>query len=87
MQYATSWLTAHLGDIAATNPTSVADMEFTALTKITEPLKYAILQQTFVYSDEVIAEQLNTKSEVQKLKQEQSMQAADSLKQSLSISF
>ena len=40
-----------------------------------------------MYSDEVIAEQLNAKSEVQKLKREQSMQAADSLKQSVSISL
>ena len=40
-----------------------------------------------MYSNEVIAEQLNAKSEVRKLKREQSMQAADSLKQSLSISF
>ena len=80
-------LPARLGGIAITNPTSVADMEFTASTKITEPLKHAILQQSFVYLDEVIAEQLNAKSEVRKLKQEQSMQAADSLKQSLSVSF
>ena len=43
--------------------------------------------KVFVYSDEVITEQLNAKSEVRKLKREQSMQAADSLKQSLSISF
>ena len=48
-------------------------MEFTASTKITEPLKHAILQQSFVYSDEVITEQLNAKSEVRKLKREQSM--------------
>ena len=40
-------LPAHLGGIAVTNPTSVADMEFTASTKITEPLKHAILQQKF----------------------------------------
>ena len=63
-------LPAHLGGIAIT---SVADMEFTASTKITEPLKHAILQQSFVYSDEVITEQLNAKSEVRKLKREQSM--------------
>ena len=80
-------LPACLGGIAVTNPTSVAEVEFTASTKITDPLKHAILQQSFVYSDEVIAEQLNAKSEVRKLKREQSMQAADSLKQSLSISF
>ena len=79
-------LPSRSGGIAVTNPTSVADMEFTASTKITEPLKHAILQ-SFVYSDEVITEKLNTKSEVRKLKREQSMQAADSLKQSLPISF
>ena len=45
-------LPARLGGIALTNPTSTADMEFSASTKISDPLKRAILQQKFEYSEE-----------------------------------
>ena len=38
-------LPARLGGIALTNPTSVAEVEFSASTKVSDPLKDAILQQ------------------------------------------
>ena len=42
-------LPARLGGIALTDPTKSANLEFSASTKITEPLKNAILQQNFEY--------------------------------------
>ena len=80
-------LPARLGGIALTNPTSAAAMEFSASTKISDPLKSAILQQKFEYSEDIATEQLEAKAEVRNIKCEQSAQAADSLKQSLPISL
>ena len=77
-------LPVRLGGIALTNPTSVADMELSASIKISDPLKSTILQQNFEYS---VTKQLDAKSEVRKLKRERSIQAADSLKQTLFTSL
>ena len=46
------------------------DIEFLSSTKITEALKEGILQQNFQYTDEVVAHQLQAKSEVHKMKRE-----------------
>ena len=54
-------LPAWFGGIGVTKPTSAADMEFSAATRISEPLKQAILLQHFTYSGEVITELLNAK--------------------------
>ena len=80
-------LPARLGGIALTNPTSAADMEFSASIKISDPLESAILQQNFEYSEDTATEQLEAKAEVCNLKCEQAVQAADFLKQSLPISI
>ena len=80
-------LPARLGGIALTNPTSVADMEFSASTTVSNPLKYSILQQSFEYPGEAVYEQGKAKGKVRKMKCENSTQAAVSLKQSLSASL
>ena len=81
------FLPTRLGGIALTNPTSVAEVEFSACTKVSDPLKDAILQQCFEYPGDVIHEQVEAKGEVHRMKCEQSMQAEDSLKQCLSVSL
>ena len=80
-------LPARLGGMALTNPTSVADVEFSASRKVSNPLRNAILQQSFEYTGEVVHEQVEAKNEVHKMKRDQSSQAADSLKKSLSVSL
>ena len=80
-------VSARLGGIALTNPTSAADVEFSASTKVSDPLKRAILQQSFEYPDDVVSEQVEAKGEVRRMKHEQSTQAAEILKQSLSTSL
>ena len=80
-------LPARLGGMALTNPTSVADVEFSASCKVSNPLRNAILQQSFEYTGEVVYEQVEAKNEVCKMKHDQSIQTADSLKQSLSVSL
>ena len=80
-------LPARLGGIALTNSTSIAEVEFSASTKVSDPLKDAILQQRFEYQGDVVHEQVEAKGEVRRMKRERSMQAADSLKQSLSVSL
>ena len=47
---------ARLGGIALTNPTSAAEVEFPASTKVSDPLKDAILQQCFEYPGNIIHE-------------------------------
>ena len=54
-------LPARLGGIALTNPTSHADVEFSASTKISDP---AILQQSLEYSGDVGHDQVEAKGEV-----------------------
>ena len=61
-------LPARLGGIALSIPTQTTDSEFLSSTKITEALKGAILQQDFQYTEEVIALQLEAKSDVHKLR-------------------
>ena len=80
-------LPARLGGIALTNSTSIAEVEFSASTKVSDPLKDAILQQCFEYQGDVIHNQVEAKGEVCRMKRERSIQAADSLKQSLSVSL
>ena len=57
----------------ATNPTSHADVEFYASTKISDP---AILQQSLEYSGDVGHYQVEAKGEVCKMKLELYKQAA-----------
>ena len=80
-------LPARLGGIALANSTSVADEEFSASIKVSDPLKNAILQQSFEYSDDVVYDQVEAKGEVRRSKRERSTQAAETLKQSLSASL
>ena len=82
-----SALPARLGGIALTNPTSAADVEFLASTRVSGPLNKAILQQNFEYLDDVINEQVEAKDEAHRMKREQSTQAAEILKQSLFTSL
>ena len=73
-------LPARLGGIALTDPTKSANLEFSASTKITEPLKNAILQQNFEYSPEIVSEQLKLKREAKTSKQLYLSQTFDNLK-------
>ena len=65
------------------DPTHAAGVEFLASTKITEALQAAILNQVFEYSSETVANQLEAKKEVHRLRQEQATEAADQLKEAL----
>ena len=47
--------------MALTNPTSVADIEFSASSKVSDPLKNAILQQSFEYPGDVVYDQVEAK--------------------------
>ena len=51
-------LPARLGGIALSIPTQATDSEFLSSTKITEALKGAIVQQSFEYTEDIIATQL-----------------------------
>ena len=73
-------LPARLGGIALSIPTQATDSEFLSSIKITEALKGAVLQQDFQYTEEVIALQLEAKSDVNKLRREQAKQESDLLK-------
>ena len=66
---------------------AVANSEFLASCKITEPLKRAILLQRLEYSEETISEQIDAKAQICKLKQEESKHAADSFKEQLPSSL
>ena len=76
-------LPARLGGIALDNPTSRADLEFSASIKVTNPLKKAILQQNVEYSGDVIDEQVKAIADIYKQKSDLRKQAANYLKQSL----
>ena len=76
-------LPVRLGGIALTNPTSAAEVNFPTSTKVSDPFKDAILQQCFEYPGNIIHEQVEAKGAVCRMKRERSIQAADSLKQSL----
>ena len=80
-------LPTRIGGIALTNPTSIAKVEVSASIKASNPFKAAILQQSLEYPGGVVNEQVEAKGEIHKMKRERSMQAADSLKQSLSASL
>jgi len=73
-------LPARLGGIALPNPTCQADVEFSSSLTVTEPLKKAILRQSFEYAGDVVDDQMKAKDDVCK-------QAADSVKQELSGSL
>ena len=76
-------LPARLGGIALTNPTSATEVELSSSTKVSDPLKDAILRQCLEYPGNIIHEQAEAKGEVRRMKRERSIQATDSLKQSL----
>ena len=59
-------LPARFGGITLINPARITDIEFLSSAKITEALKNVILEQEFRYTGEVIAEQLEAKSEIKK---------------------
>lgn len=80
-------LPAGLGGMALTNPTSAADIEFYASSKVSDPLKNAILRQSFEYPGDVVYHQVEAKRDVRRLKHEQSMQAVVTLQQSLPVSL
>lgn len=80
-------LPARLGGIALSNPITDADVEFLSSTKISDPLKNAILQQYFEYPAEVITEQIDARAEVCRMKRERSTHDANSLIESLTPSL
>ena len=65
------------------NPTAETESTYIASSKISEPLKEAILSNTSVYSYDMVSNQLAAKSETQKLRRRWSEQQAESLKQIL----
>ena len=80
-------LPARLGCIALANPSQVTNPEFLSSTKITEALKEAIIKQDFQYTNEIVAHQLEAKTNVYKLRREQAMQTSEQLKVNLSHSL
>ncbi|XP_064400133.1 uncharacterized protein LOC135346443 [Halichondria panicea] len=80
-------LPARLGGIAISNPTAVAEAEFSASTKVAGPLKNTILQQSFEYATEVAEAQVKARNEVRRSNREHCKHTADTLKQSLSTTL
>ena len=80
-------LPARLGGIALTNPMSTAEAEFSASTKITDPLEKAVIEQSLELPHEITETQMRSRNEVRKLKRDQSKQDAERLKQSLPTSL
>ena len=80
-------LPARLGGIALSNPTTDADVDFLSSTKISDPLKNAILQQNLEYPVEVITEQVGARAEVRRMKRERSKRDANSQIESLTPSL
>ncbi len=76
-------LPARLGGIALLNPTKATDTEHLASLKNTEPLVNAILLQNPGYTLNMVANQLRAKAKIHTLKQQQSIQAANHLKETL----
>ena len=66
-----------------TNPAIDTELIFLASTKISEPLKDAILAKSPVYSYDMWASQVAARSEVHKLRRLQSERQAETLKQIL----
>ena len=66
---------------------STAEAEFFASTKITDPLKKAIIEQSLELPHEITETQMRSRNEVHKLKQDQSKQDAEKVKQPLSTSL
>ena len=62
-------------------------MEFSSSLKVTEPLKKAILNQSFEYAGDIVNDHVKAKDDVRKHKREMGKQAADSVKQELSGSL
>ena len=80
-------LLARLDGIALTNPMSTAEAEFSGSTKIIDPLKKAVIEQSLELPYVIIEIQMRSRNEVRKLKQDQSKQDAEWLKQSLPTSL
>ncbi len=80
-------LPARLGGIAISNPTAVAEAEFSASTKVAGPLKKTILQQSFKYATEVAEAQVKARNEVRRSNHEHCIYTMDTLKQSLSTTL
>ena len=59
--------------MAIINPLPAADIEFSTSCRVSNPLKNAILNQSFEYSGDTVYEQVEAKDEVQRMKHEQSM--------------
>ncbi len=77
-------LPARLGGLGLCNPLGQCDLEFSASTAISGPLKDLILHKQTDYSYECLAAQINQKSTIKQLRREQSILAAEKLKQRLS---
>ena len=70
-------LPARLNGTALVNQSQATETKFLSLTNITEALKEAIILQDSQYTDEVVAHQLEAKTSVYKLRQEQAMHASN----------
>ena len=60
-------LPARFGGMAPTNPTSLADLEYSASSKVSNALKNAILQQSFRYPRNVVHKQEEAKGEIRRI--------------------
>ena len=76
-------LPARLGGIGVSNPATDTQSIFSASTRISEPLKDAILAKVPVYSYDMWANQVAARSKVHKLRRQQSEQQSETLKQIL----
>ena len=72
-------LLARLGGIALVNPIQATDSEFLASSRISEPLKEAILKQSLQYTAEVVEDQIHAKNYIHKLRRQQAADAYEIL--------
>ena len=76
-------LPARLGGIGLSNPVTMADFEFAASQRVTDPLKNLVLQQKNTYSYEAVADQISAISEIHQMRRNQASQAAEDLQPTL----
>ena len=72
-------LPARFGGLAITNPCLTADEIFSASSRISKPLKQAILSDASEYSYELMCDQMNAKTAIHKQRQEHVAMAAEKL--------
>ena len=76
-------LPARLGSLNIENPSSFASDQFNASRQVTKPLVNLILSEDTTYPYETLAEQVDAKSKVKARRRQQSLEAAEKIRESL----